>query len=160
MKNILNKIIVVVGLVSVLILSAPVVSLALEPVPVSVDFLSGTTTLTANTATTNANTAKTLKIQPGRNVAVTFNMVAASATTTTNTAWWQYKCGDAPWSKDLLVTSKALAGTVGVCGAWTLTNGVSFPSEAWELRLFYLTNNAAVTTYHSNLYATTWKTQR
>lgn len=165
MKKILKKTtVLVVGLVAVgalLTLAAPVAAKAeLAPVPESVNFLSGTTTLTANTATTNANTTKTLKIEPGRNVAVTFNVTGAGASTTTNTAWWQYKCGEAPWSKDLIVTSKVLAGTVNVVGAWTLTNGVSFPSEATELRLFYLTNNAAVTTYHSNLTATTWKTQR
>ena len=165
MKKILKQtMVLVVGLVAVgalLTLAAPVAAKAeLAPVPESVNFLSGTTTLTANTATTNANTTKTLKIEPGRNVAVTFNVTGAGSSTTTNTAWWQYKCGEAPWSKDLIVTSKVLAGTVNVVGAWTLTNGVSFPSEATELRLFYLTNNAAVTTYHSNLYATTWRIQR
>lgn len=161
MKNILKKTVLLIGVVASVALLAPVeLKAELAPVPESVNFLSGTTTLTANTATTNANTTKTLKIEPGRNVAVTFNVTGAGSSTTTNTAWWQYKCGEAPWSKDLIVTSKVLAGTVNVVGAWTLTNGVSFPSEATELRLFYLTNNAAVTTYHSNLYATTWRTQR
>ena len=141
------------------------VSHALEPVNRNFDVLPNPITI-ATVVKSNIlliNPSKTLKLEPGQNVGVHFNMAGSGASTANILAACQYRIGDGPWSNPTNNTVNAtnvLAGATQVSSTITLTNGLSFPSAATELRVAWVTNQSTVTLYLTNLQLSTWQTQR
>jgi len=140
-------------------------ALALEPINRNVELLPNPL-IVATVVKTNIltiNPSKTLKLEPGNNVGVHFNMAGSGASTANILAACQYRTGSGPWSNPTNNTVNAtnvLAGTAQVSSTITLTNGVSFPATATELRVAWVTNQSTVTLYLTNLNLSTWQTQR
>ncbi len=138
---------------------------ALEPSIRSVELLPNPL-IVATVVKTNIlsiNPSKTLKLEPGQNVGVHFNMAGSGASTANILAACQYRTGSGPWSNPTNNTVNAtnvLAGATQVSSTITLTNGVSFPATATELRVAWVTNQSTVTLYLTNLMLSTWQVQR